>query len=74
MKNVKVVPGLLQHALVVMDVVSRDMGNKLKEKFVPKRRTWLLRKEEHRIDFEEKVKGRWMSGGDDGDTGGQIWE
>lgn len=29
-------PGILQHGLLVIDVVSREMGEKRKKKFVPR--------------------------------------
>ena len=50
---------MLQHALVVMDVVSKEMGKRVKEKFVPRRRTWLLRDAEKKKAFELKVTEHW---------------
>ena len=69
-KNVKVIPGLLQHALVVMDVVSKEMGRREKEKFVPRRRTWMLKNIEKKREFEAKVAERWRGGCNDSD----VWE
>lgn len=43
-RNVKVIPGLLQYVLLAIDDVSREMGKKLTKK--PRRKTWLLRDEE----------------------------
>jgi hypothetical protein len=69
-KNVKAIPGMLQHSLVVMDVVSKEMGKKEKEKFVPRRKTWKLKDAEVKKQFEVKVAERWETECKDGDT----WE
>jgi hypothetical protein len=69
-KNVKAIPGMLQHSLVVMDVVSKEMGKKEKEKFVPRRKTWKLKDAEVKKQFEVKVAERWKTECKDGD----IWE
>ncbi|MEM7150847.1 MAG: hypothetical protein AAF459_13780, partial [Pseudomonadota bacterium] len=42
-KNVKTIPGELQHSLVVMDVLSSEMGREKREVVLPRRRTWKLR-------------------------------
>jgi hypothetical protein len=69
-KNVKAIPGMLQHSLVVMDVVSKEMGKKEKEKFVPRRKTWKLRDAEVKKQFEVKVAERWETKCKDAD----VWE
>jgi hypothetical protein len=69
-KNVKAIPGMLQHSLVVMDVVSKEMGKMEKEKFVPRRKTWKLKDAEVKKQFEVKVAERWETECKDGD----IWE
>jgi hypothetical protein len=69
-KNVKAIPGMLQHSLVVMDVVSKEMGKKEKEKFVPNRKTWKLKDADVKKQFEVKVAERWETECKDGD----IWE
>jgi hypothetical protein len=69
-KNVKAIPGMLQHSLVVMDVVSKEMGKKEKEKFVPRRKTWKLKDAKVKKQFEVKVAERWETECKDGD----IWE
>jgi hypothetical protein len=66
-KNVKAVPGMLQHSLVVMDVVSKEMGKKEKETFVPRRKTWKLKDAEVKKQFEVKVAERW-------ETECKVWE
>ena len=50
-RNVKVILGVLQHGMVVMDVVRADVGRHVKENFVPRRKTWLLRKTEVKEEF-----------------------
>ena len=42
-KNVKAIPGMLQHSLVVMDVVSKEMGRRKTEMFVSRRKTRMLK-------------------------------
>ena len=69
-KNVKAIRGLLQHSMVVMDVVSKEMGKRRREKFVPRRKTWKLQDAEVRKTFEVKVAERWDRGCNDGD----VWE
>jgi hypothetical protein len=69
-KNVKAIPGMLQHSLVVMDVVSKEMGKKEKEKFVPRRKTRKLKDAQVKKQFEVKVAERWETECKDGD----IWE
>jgi hypothetical protein len=69
-RNVKVIPGMLQHGLLVMDVASKEMGKKMKKKFVPRRKTWLLRNAEVKKEFEERVAENWK-----GACGnGKVWE
>ena len=68
-KNVKAIPGMLQHSIVVMDVISKEMGRREREKFVTRRKTWKLRDEEVKV-FEGKVAESWESGCKDGD----VWE
>ena len=62
-KNVKTIPGELQHSMVVMDVELMEMVRK-REAFVPRRKTWLLRDESVRKEFEAKLveKGNNSSG------------
>ena len=69
-KNVKAIRGMLQHSMVVMDVVSKEMGKRRREKFVPRRKTWKLQDVEVRKTFEVKVAERWDGGCNDGD----VWE
>jgi hypothetical protein len=57
-KNVKAIPGMLQHSLVVMDVVSKEMGKREKEKFVPRRKAWKLKDAEVKRKFEAKMAER----------------
>ena len=70
LKNVKVIPGILQHGMVVMDVVSKWWGKREKEKFVPRRRTWLLKDVEIKKEFERKVVKNWERECNDRD----IWD
>jgi hypothetical protein len=43
------------------------MGKREKEKFAPRRRTWLLKDVERRKEFDVKVADSWEErGGDDG--------
>jgi hypothetical protein len=72
-KNVKAIPGMLQHSLLVMDVVSKEMGKKEKKKFVPRRKTWKLKDAEVKKQFEVKVAERWETDGDIW-MDGNIWE
>jgi hypothetical protein len=67
-RNVKVIPGLLQHGLLVMDIISKEMGKKVKKKFVPRRKTWLLRNAEVKKEFEEKMAENWKSACGDGNV------
>lgn len=69
-KNVKAIPGMLQHSMVVMDVVSKEMKKRDREKFVSRRKTWKLQDVEVRKEFEVKVAESWESGCKDGD----VWE
>jgi hypothetical protein len=69
-KNVKAIPGMLQHSLVVMDVVSKETEKKEKANFVPRRKTWKLKDAEVKKQFEVKVAERWETECKDGD----IWE
>ena len=69
-RNVKVIPGALQHGLLLMDVRSEDMGKKMKEKFVPRRRTWRLRDAEVKKEFEKKVTENWKGEREEG----EVWE
>ena len=57
-KNVKTMPGELQHSMVVMDVESKEMVRR-HEAFVSRRRTWLLRDESVRREFEAKLLELW---------------
>ncbi|ESN98957.1 hypothetical protein HELRODRAFT_67113 [Helobdella robusta] len=68
-RNVKAIPGMLQHSMVVMDVASKEMGRRKKDKFVAKRKTWKLQDAEVRKAFEVKVAESWESGKD-----GDVWE
>jgi hypothetical protein len=68
-KNVKAIPGMWQHSMVVMDVGSKDMGRKMREKFVPRRKTWRLQDTEVKKVFEEKVAENWNNCKD-----GDVWE
>ena len=67
-RNVKVIPGLLQHGLLVMDIISKEMGKKVNKKFVPRRKTWLLRNAEVKKEFEEKMAENWKSACGDGNV------
>jgi hypothetical protein len=69
-KNVKAISGMLQHSLVVIDVVSKEMGKEEKEKFVSMRKTWKLKDAEVKKQFEVKMPERWETECKDGD----IWE
>ncbi|ESO04137.1 hypothetical protein HELRODRAFT_184255 [Helobdella robusta] len=42
-RNVKAIPGMLQHSMVVMDVASKEMERRKEGKFVAKRNTWKLK-------------------------------
>jgi hypothetical protein len=73
-RNVKVIPGLLQHGLLVMEVMSKEMvrrrKKKVKKKCVPRRKTWLLRNAEVKKEFEEKLAENWESA----DRDGNVWK
>ena len=69
-KNVKAIPGMLQHSMVVMDVASKEMGRREIEKFVARRKTWKLQDAEVRRAFEVEVAESWESSCKDGD----VWE
>ena len=59
---------MLQHSIVVIDVISKEMGRRGGEKFVTRRKTWKLRDAEVRKVFEVIVAESWESGID-----GDVW-
>ena len=73
LKNVKVIPGMLQHGMVVADIVSRGWGKREKNNFVPKRKSWLLKDVEVKREFEKKVVESWGCESKDDGSKGDIW-
>ena len=70
LSNVKVIPGQLQHGLLLMDVIEKEMLKKMKVKFEPRRKTWLLREDKNKKAFEEKLKEHW----EERPNGKDCWE
>ena len=69
-KNVKVIPGISQHSMMVVNVISKEMGRRERENFVTRRKTWKSKDAEVKKTFEVKVTESCKSGCKDGD----VWE
>lgn len=55
LKNVKVIPGELQHRLVVADLAKKKVKKVVRRKAVERRKTWKLKEDDTRVRFEERV-------------------
>lgn len=68
-RNVKVIPGELQHSLVVMDVDKIDEVKKKKQQQSKRTKTWKLKDGEVKRKFAERMDILWKEKEEDGD----IW-
>ena len=55
LKDVKVIPGELQHGLVLADVDDKKINKVIKKERLKKRKVWKLQDKEIKAKFEEKV-------------------
>ena len=57
MRDVKVVPGELQHRLVVTDLVKKKVKKVVRKKSIERRKIWKLKEGDTRAKFEGRVGG-----------------
>ena len=55
LRDVKVIPGELQHRLVVVDLDKRKVRKVVRKETVQRRKVWKLKEEETRVRFERRV-------------------
>ena len=58
LRDVKVIPGELQHRLVVMDLVKKKVKKVVRKELFERRTVWKLKEDDTRARFEERV-GSW---------------
>ena len=56
LKDVKAIPGELQHRLVIVDVDQRKLRRIVRKRMIEKRKVWKLKEEETRAKFQERVE------------------
>ena len=52
----KIIPGELQHRLVVVDVVKKKVKKVVRKKAFERRKVWKLKEDDTRARFEERVR------------------
>ena len=55
LRDVKVIPGELQHRLVVTDLVKKRMKKVVRKKAIERRKVWKLKEDDTRARFEGRV-------------------
>ena len=56
LRDVKVIPGDIQHRLVVVDLVNKKVKNVVrKEAIIERRKVWKLKEDDTRARFEERI-------------------
>ena len=55
LRYVKVIPGELQHRLVVVDLVNKKVKNVVRKEAIERRKVWKLKEDDTRARFEERV-------------------
>ena len=55
LRDVKVIPGELQHRLVVVDLVKKKVKKVVRKEAIERRRVWKLKEDDTRARFEERV-------------------
>ena len=55
LRDVKVIPGELQHRLVVVDLVKKKVEKVVRKEAFERRKVWKLKEDDTRAKFEERV-------------------
>ena len=56
LRDMKVIPGELQHRLVVVDLVKKKVKKVVRKEAIGRRKVWKLKEDDTRARFEERVK------------------
>ena len=56
LRDVKIIPGQLQHRLVVMDLVKKKVKKVVRKEAIERRKVWKLKEDDTRARFEERVE------------------
>ena len=56
LRDVKVIPGELQHRLVVTDLVKKKVKKVVRKEAIERRKVWKLKEDDTRAKFEGRVR------------------
>ena len=56
LRDVKVIPGELQHRLVVVDLVKKKVKKVVRKEAFERKKVWKLKEDDTRARFEERVR------------------